>query len=607
MIQQMRNNAAVIMWVVIIAFVATIVFAWGMDLTTSPRNETFVGKVNKQEIDRKTFERLLDMERQKEQERSNGSAESPYQSKMLPRQVWETEVNRILLREVFTKMHLGASSDQLFEYIKRNPPREVYTIPQFQTDSMFDTSKFIQFLNNPQAYENQGMRMLEQHTREMLIPMQTLQALLSMQGQPSRSEIAYEYRMENEKAVFEYAKLTPQSFKIDSTEMLEPAIDLYYKAHTDSFYSDEQAELYFVKIPKIATDNDAVIISNELLEIFSRIKNSDSLFQEEAKIESDDEGTASHGGDLGWVTQGSLGPQFDSAVFSLPLNTVSKPIRTQFGFHLILVEKREKKGDKLQAKVRHILRKIGPSGETLDRLNDQADSLHKLIAADGIKAVMKKPAGVIFDSTGLFRKGDIIPKTGYLSNVGSFTFSHEVDEVSDILENEDGYFIFQIKQKLKKGLQPLSVVRERIVQKLTDSLLMEKARKLFMEDLNKLRDKNNILELSKIDPSVVTGRTDTVSQGQYINQIGFDNQAVAAAFTLPIGTASNLISTKDALFIVKPLWQKKITDIPWNSSEIVALRQKLESQTMQKIYFDWYLNLKNRAHIIDNLNKFYLD
>jgi peptidyl-prolyl cis-trans isomerase D len=607
MIQQMRKNAATIMWVVIIAFVATIVFAWGMDLSSQSRAKNVVGKINGKELSINYFEKMVESERQKERERSNGAEISPYQNKMLPRQVWETEINRILLKEVFEKMQLTASPDQLYEYIKKNPPREVYSIPQFQTDSMFDTSKYIQFLNDPRAYENEGMRMLEQHTKDIAIPMQTLQALIAAQGEPSVTELAYEYRLENQKAKFEYAKLNAAALSIDSTELSESAINRYYRDHSEMYNSEEQADLYFVKFPKVATTNDLGIIRNDLLDLRKRINNSDSIFQEEAKVESDDEATASHGGDLGWISKGTMVPQFDSVAFSLPLNVVSEPIRTQFGFHLILVEKKEMKDKAMQVKVRHLLRKISPSAETLDRLNAQADSLHKSISSDGIKAAVKKESRIALDSSGIFARGEMVPKIGYLSGVGSFAFNHEVDDVSDIIENEEGYYIFQIKQKLKKGLQPLSVVRQRIVFKLTDSLKLEKANKRFEEDLKKMSDKNDILGLSKIDSLIKTGTTDTVSGARYIPEVGLNNQAVAAAMACKIGVVSPIIKTTDALFLVKPLWQKKIDAVPANDPSLAQIRQKIESQMVQKIYYDWYLDYRNKAKIIDNVNQFYMD
>lgn len=47
------------------------------------------------------------------------------------------------------------------------------------------------------------------------------------------------------------------------------------------------------------------------------------------------------GGDLGTFGQGDMVPEFDKVVFSdLPLNTVSEPVKTQFGYHLLEVQKR---------------------------------------------------------------------------------------------------------------------------------------------------------------------------------------------------------------------------------------------------------------------------
>lgn len=63
-------------------------------------------------------------------------------------------------------------------------------------------------------------------------------------------------------------------------------------------------------------------------------------FAEVAKAESDDTGSGKNGGDLGSFGRGRMIPEFEKAVFSIPVGEVSEPVRTQFGYHLIQVQKR---------------------------------------------------------------------------------------------------------------------------------------------------------------------------------------------------------------------------------------------------------------------------
>jgi peptidyl-prolyl cis-trans isomerase SurA len=70
-----------------------------------------------------------------------------------------------------------------------------------------------------------------------------------------------------------------------------------------------------------------------------RVKTAD--FGELAKKYSED-GSASNGGNLGWMGPGDLVPEFDQAMNRLQIGEVSNPVKTEFGWHLIQVlERRE--------------------------------------------------------------------------------------------------------------------------------------------------------------------------------------------------------------------------------------------------------------------------
>ena len=75
------------------------------------------------------------------------------------------------------------------------------------------------------------------------------------------------------------------------------------------------------------------------------------LFSDLAEKYSEDPGSKNNGGELGWVKRGSLVKSFETAAFTSPVNIVTDPVESEFGFHLI--ETLKKKGDKIL--VRHIL------------------------------------------------------------------------------------------------------------------------------------------------------------------------------------------------------------------------------------------------------------
>ncbi|WP_133136263.1 peptidylprolyl isomerase [Legionella rowbothamii] len=73
-----------------------------------------------------------------------------------------------------------------------------------------------------------------------------------------------------------------------------------------------------------------------------------------AKQYSLDTGSAVKGGDLGWISPGETVPEFEKAMNKLPLNQVSKPVKSQFGWHLIEVLARKQQDDSVAYKKQQV-------------------------------------------------------------------------------------------------------------------------------------------------------------------------------------------------------------------------------------------------------------
>ncbi|HMD50345.1 MAG TPA: peptidylprolyl isomerase [Bryobacteraceae bacterium] len=87
-----------------------------------------------------------------------------------------------------------------------------------------------------------------------------------------------------------------------------------------------------------------------------------------AKAESDDTGTATRGGELPPFSRGQMVPEFEQAVLSQPIGKVSDPVKTKFGYHIILVDDRSSKSfDEAKADIEKQV-KPGLVREAMDKL-----------------------------------------------------------------------------------------------------------------------------------------------------------------------------------------------------------------------------------------------
>ena len=138
---------------------------------------------------------------------------------------------------------------------------------------------------------------------------------------------------------------------------------------------DEQYEIMqIVKRPPISID-EKLAIKDQLYQIRKRILDGESSFSTMAILYSEDTGSATKGGELGFTGRGEFAPEFEMVAFNLRDGEISEVVETQFGFHIIqLIERR---GDYVNC--RHILLTAKVPVEALEKAQHELDSAAALI------------------------------------------------------------------------------------------------------------------------------------------------------------------------------------------------------------------------------------
>ncbi|WP_050527968.1 peptidylprolyl isomerase [Pseudorhodobacter aquimaris] len=98
------------------------------------------------------------------------------------------------------------------------------------------------------------------------------------------------------------------------------------KAYDAKFENDAGTKEYHAAHILVKTEDEAKAIKTQI--------DGGANFGDMAKEHSSD-GAAANGGDLGWFSEGMMVAPFQDAVFAMEVNSVSDPVETQFGWHLI--------------------------------------------------------------------------------------------------------------------------------------------------------------------------------------------------------------------------------------------------------------------------------
>jgi hypothetical protein len=286
-------------------------------------------------------------------------------------------------------------------------------------------------------------------------------------------------------------------------------------------------------------------------------------------------------------------PAFDSIAFNAPLNRLSEPVQTQFGYHLIEVLSR--RGDSAQA--RHILLPIERTNESELRLLSLADTLEIL----GESMTLEDAAGAVGVPVSEQRMNESFP---FLAGVGQVAdgldwvfLEAAPGDVSPVFEDQQAFYMMELVSETPEGIQPLADARVTVEQVLLRQKKIEHARLEAIELAGEARTAGTLEILAGRD-NLMVQEAGPNARPEFFAGLGYQSKAVGAAFGLEVGQISEPVATDINVFLIQTLEKFPADSLAWEEEKASQRAQSAFTVQQQRLE-QWIQGMRSAATIVD--------
>ena len=554
MLQIIRDKLTGWVAVVIFIFIGLAFALWGIDLGGA--NLNYAAKVNGADISLNEFRR---------QQQNQMARYAQFYRDGIPAEV-EDRLRQNLLDGLIRDELLSQQAQKLNYRVGDLAIAEaIQDTPSFQVDGEFSMDLYRARLVpnglNPAGYEASMRKSLRNAQLQSgiagstFVTAEELQRYVALQDQQREAAWA----------------IIPAQAYVEQVEIGEEAILAEYETNPQDYQSPETVSVQYLLLPRDVAEKNVQVSEEELLEhyeqermvgrfgggnerrashvliavdddtddesarslaetVLERINNGEDFAALATEL-SDDPGSKSQGGDLGFADPDVYVPPFKEALLNLEPGEIAGPVRTQFGYHIIRLEEIAAAGDKSLEEVRDELLAELRASKAEEIFYQRAAELRDLTfkAFNELDSVAEDMGLGARTLAGITRTGG--PGIAASPELRDVAFSDPVlldSENSDTIELDEGVVVLRVIEHKLSALLPLAEVRSRIETTLArveaESMAAEQGRLL----VEKSREQGS---LSKDDLPEVAVFSDARFVGR--NEAGVSPDLLAAIFEAP--------------------------------------------------------------------------
>jgi len=441
---RMRDRMPLIIIILIIAFLGTIIFEWGMNyLGLQGSQQVVFGKVNGIEINYKDYETLLQRQVEQMKEQNKGKELDEQSYNQLKDQVWNYLVQQTLKEKEMKRLGITVTDQEIIDWVYNEPE----TLPDWLKNNFNDSlgvfhSEYLQMAI--QAPENKAKWVeIEQYLKKILEE-NKINSLVAASVSVSEGDVLQKYQDENMKVGFSYMLLDPNTimdtnlFQVSNEEMKK-----YYDEHKDEFKQEEAVKFRYLVFPDIATADDSANTRKLLEGYVKQLKNANVEDSSLIKIINDESASQFN---AEFQKPNALGKGVIDFLFNASKDSVSNLIIDQDAYKVVkLLDVRE--GEDTYVNASHILVNFG--SDTAAAKKKAENILDRIRKGEDFEKVAGE---VSEDPSAKQNNGDLgwFTKGSMVKEFEDAALNGKVGDIIGPLKTQFGFHLIKVKGKSKK-------------------------------------------------------------------------------------------------------------------------------------------------------------